>query len=151
MAIQRLNQGSLKASSQFPFYDDANGSDARASITALAELMAQLLGTANLQLTQYAAPTATGQTVAVTPQTKGASVWLIITPLASYGAMILLLPPVSECQHGQEILVTCTQNIGSVTTNGNGASIVGGITTLVAQGAQRIKFDAVLKTWYRAS
>ena len=83
MAIERLTQAALSAAAQIPFYDPANGSDARASITALATLLAELIGVSQLQVTQYAAPNATGFTVLVAPATPGASVWLLLTPLAA--------------------------------------------------------------------
>jgi hypothetical protein len=149
MAIERLNQGTLSAASQLPFYDSAIGSDARASITALAALIGQLLGTASLQLTQYAAPNATGFNVQVAPQTNGASVWLLLTPLAGYAAGTITLPAVALCQHGQELLLNTTQSVTTLTVAGNGATVNGAPTTLAANAFFRLKFDGVLKVWYR--
>lgn len=149
MAIERLNQGSLSAASQLPFYDNANGSDARASVTALATLLATLLGTASLQLTQYAAPNTTGFSVTVAPQTDGASVWLVLTPLAGYAAGTVVLPAAALCQHGQEVLVNCTQAVTTLTVSGNGATVSGAPTTLAANAFFRLKFGGVLKAWYR--
>ena len=149
MAIDRLNQGTLSAGSQLPFYDAANGGDARASVTALAALLAALLGSAGLQLTQYAAPNATGFNVVVNPQTNGASSWLILTPLAGYAAGTVTLPAVALCAHGQEVLVNCTQAVTALTVAGNGATVNGAPTTLAANAFFRLKFDGVLKVWYR--
>lgn len=149
MAIERLNQGTLSVASQIPFYDAANGSDARASITALATLLATILGTASLQLTQYAAPNASGFSITVAPQTDGVSVWLIVTPLAGYAAGTVVLPAVALCQHGQEVLVNCTQAVTTLTVNGNGATVNGAPTTLAANAFFRLKFDAVVDAWYR--
>ena len=39
MAIERLNQGTPTVASSVPFYDAANGRDARCSITELAALV----------------------------------------------------------------------------------------------------------------
>lgn len=149
MAIERLNQGTLSAASQLPFYDPANGGDARASITALAALLTTLLGSASLQLTQYAAPNASGFNVTLAPQTNGASVWLVLTPLAGYAAGTITLPAVALCQHGQEMLVSCTQAVTTLTVNGNGGTVNGAPTTLAANAFFRLKFDGVLKVWYR--
>lgn len=149
MAIERLNQGTLSSASQLPFYDTAIGGDARASITALAAFIGQLLGTASLQLTQYAAPNATAFNVQVAPQTDGASVWLVLTPLAGYAAGTITLPAVALCQHGQELLVNSTQAVTALTIAGNGAAVNGAPTTLTANAFFRLKFDGVLKVWYR--
>jgi hypothetical protein len=149
MAIERLNQGTLSAASQLPFYDASNGADARASVTALAALMATLLGTASLQLTQYAAPNATGFTVTIAPQTDGASVWLVLTPTTIFAAGTIVLPAVALCQHGQEVLVNSTHTVTALTVNSNGATINGAPTTLAANAFFRLKFDGVLKVWYR--
>jgi hypothetical protein len=43
MAIQKLNQGTIAASSQLPFYDAQNGKDRRSSVTELAALLNTLL------------------------------------------------------------------------------------------------------------
>ncbi len=150
MAIDRLNQGVFSAASQLPFYDAANGGDARASITALASLLSTLLGVASLQLTQYAAPNASGFSISIIPQTNGASVWLLMTPLAGYAAGAIVLPAVATCAHGQEIAVTTTQAVTALTVNGNGAVVNGAPTALAANGFFRLKFDAVLDAWYRA-
>ena len=151
MAIERLNQGAITAGAQVPFYDAANGGDARTSVTALAALLSTLLGTASLQLTQYAAPNATGFSVTVAPQTNGASVWLLLTPLAGYAAGTIVLPAVALCQHGQELLVNTTQAVTTLTVSGNGATVNGAPTTLAANAFFRLKFDAVLGAWYRVS
>ena len=149
MAIERLNQGTPNAGSQIPFYDSAIGGDARTSVTALAALLATLLGTASLQLTQYAAPNASGFNVQVAPQTGGASVWLVLTPLAAYAAGTITLPAVALCQDGQELLLNTTQAVTALTVAGNGATVNGAPTTLAANAFFRLKFDAVLRVWYR--
>lgn len=150
MAIERLNQGTLSAASQLPFYDSANGSDARASMTALAALLATLLGTSQLQVTQYSAPSATGFSVTVAPATDGVSVWLLLTPAAGYAAGTIVLPAVAGAQHGQEVLVSCTQVVTALTVSGNGATVSGAPTALAANSFFRMKFDAVVDGWYRA-
>lgn len=149
MAIERLNQGALSAASQLPFHDPANGGDARASMTALATLLATLLGVAALQVTQYAAPNASGFSVTVAPVTPGVSVWLRLTPLAAYAAGTILLPAVATAQHGQEVVVSCTQAVTALTVSGNGATVNGAATALGTNGFFRMKFDAVVSAWHR--
>lgn len=150
MAIERLNQGTLSAASQLPFYDPANGGDARASITALVALLGGLLGAGSTQVTQYAAPNATGFNVLINPPVPGTSVWLVLTPLAGYAAGTVTLPMVAAAQHGQELHVSCTQAVTALTIAGNGATVNGAPASIAANGFFRMKFDAVLDAWYRA-
>lgn len=149
MAIERLNQGALSAGAQIPFYDSANGGDARASVTVLAALLAELLGASSLQVTQYSAPNATGFSVTVAPAVAGTSVWLLLTPLAGYAAGTVVLPAVATAQHGQEVLVSCTQAVTTLTVSGNGGTVNGAPAALTANGFFRLKFDAVVDAWYR--
>ena len=149
MAIERLNQGTLSAASQVPFYDPANGQDRRASVNDLATLLeAQGSGSGGL-ITQYAAPNATGFTVAISPPTNGGSVFLLLTPAAAYAAGTLTLPLQANCIDGQELLVTCTQSVTALTVAGNGSTVNGAPTTLAANGFFRLRFDGVFKAWYR--
>lgn len=146
-AIQALNQATIGPGSQVPFYDAANGGDARASVTALAAAIGALLGAASLQVTQYAAPNASGFTVQIAPPTAGASVWLVLTPLAAFAAGTLVLPPVPV--HGQEVLVSSTQAVAALTVNPGANTVNGAPAALAANGFFRFKFDGVLSTWYR--
>lgn len=149
MTIERLSQSTLSGASQIPFYDGTNGADRRASVNQLAELLQPLLTASNGFITQYAAPNASGFSVAVAPPTTGASMWLLLTPAAGYAAGTVVLPLQANCIHGQEVLVSSTQAITTLTTSGNGSTVNGAPTTLAANGFFRLRFDGVLKAWYR--
>lgn len=134
----------LNGSDTFHVFPSAYGDRRSASMTLLAQYVASTLNSTGA--IQYAGPTATGFSIA---STGGASNWLVITPLATYAAGTIVLPEVSTCTSGQELLVNSTQAVTALTINGNGATVIGAPTTLAANGFFRLKFEPVLKTWYR--
>lgn len=150
MAINQLNQGDISEAAQIPFYDPSVGADRRDSVTALAALLQTLLSPSGGLITQYAAPNATGFTVLVAPFTAGASMWLLLTPAAGYAAGTVTLPAQATCRDGQEVLVSCTQAVTTLTVAGNGATVNGSPATLAANAFFRMRYDAVFRAWYRA-
>ena len=98
--------------------------------------------------TQYAAPSATGFTVAITD--GSASIHLILTPSAGYAAGTITLPSVGNAVDKQEVLVNTTQQVTALTINGNGAvAVTGAPTSLGAEDFFRLKYDLASQTWYR--
>ena len=93
---------------------------------------------------QYFAPSATGWSVAVA--VESASAWLIITPTAGFATGSITMPAVINVQ---EVLVNCTQSVGTLTVLGNGANVIGAPTSLAANGFFLMKFEPILKNWYR--
>jgi len=157
MAIERFSLlDQLTASTYFAV--NVNAQDYRASVGSLVEY----INTANLEYTggggeigtggkviQYFAPSSTGWNVPI--QTESASVWLIITPTASFAAGTIVLPLVYNCVEGQEILVNSTQSVGALTISGNGGNVIGAPTSLAANGFFTLKFEPILKNWYRVA
>jgi len=144
-ALDELSGGDL-----FPVFSQSNG-DARkvAASTLLAYLLANLSTSGNME-TQYAAPAATGSNTTIAPSENGNSVYLNYTPLAGYAAATITLPPVANCQDGQEVLVSTTQAVTTLTVAGNGATAVNGApTTLAANAFFRLRFIQPTATWQR--
>jgi hypothetical protein len=137
----------VQAGDLIPIFSQANGDARKTSLTTLAAFIQTLITSTDNKQTQYSAPSATGFSVAVVG--TGLSIWLVLTPLAGYAAGTIVLPPVAGVLDKQEILVNTTQAITALTINANGATIVGAPTTLAAGGFFRLRFDAVLDTWYR--
>lgn len=146
--IINLPQGSITAGSTLPFYDPNNGADRRVSVTEFAALLQTLLS-APAPLAQYSAPAATGFSVTVAPAVAGQSVLLLLTPAAGYAAGTVVLPAVATAVDGQEVSVTCTQSVGTLTVSGNGAAVNGAPTALSANGFFKLRFDGVFGAWYR--
>ncbi len=148
-SIQSLSQTDIAAADSIPFASAANGADRRTSVTQLVELIQSMLTVDDGFQTQYASPNATGFAVAISPATTGRNVYLLLTPLAGYAAGTITLPAQALCVDGQELLVSCTQSVTTLTVAGNGSTVNGAPTTLAANAFFRLRFDGVNKSWYR--
>lgn len=117
--------------------------------SALLSYLQDNLTFSNTEFTaQYSAPSATGFSVSIVD--GSASIWLILTPAAGYAAGTIVLPAVANCEDNQEILVNCTQDITTLTINGNGATAVTGEPSgITANDYFRLKYNLLTQTWYR--
>jgi len=150
MAIEKLSSvDTLAAGDQLALYSAANGGDRKASLTALIAFLNSSLASPGAELTQYAAPNATGFNVQIVPATGGGNVYLLLLPLATYAAGTITLPALALCADRQELLVHCSQIVSTLTVAGNGATVNGAPTALAANGFFRLRFDAVMSSWYR--
>ena len=146
-AINNLNAAdSINGSDLVPIWSQYSGDARKISANMLADFVGANVSFVDAVESQYFAPL-TGTTLSVLDN-KGA-VWLILTPAGTLANLTLLLPAVANVLDHQELVVNSTQTLTALTINGNGASVVGGPTTLAANGFFRLRFDAVLKTWYR--
>jgi hypothetical protein len=143
-ALDTLSTGDL-----IPVWSGGNGDTRRISLATLAAYLQTLLQAAGDYITQYAAPSATGFNVAVSPPTAGANTFLLLTPAAGYAAGTITLPAQASCVDGQELLCTCTQSVTTLTIAGNGSTLNGAPTTIAANGFFNLRFDGVFKAWYR--
>lgn len=148
-AINRLSQGTPTTAGRVPFYDSTNGADRTMSIAELIDLIQASLTTSGSLVTQYSAPAATGFSVTVAPPEAGTAMHLLLTPAAGYAAGTVVLPALASCVHGQEVVVSCTQSVTTLTVSGNGATVNGAPTTLAANAFFRLRFDGVFSAWYR--
>lgn len=141
--INRLSAvGALASGDQLPVYSQGLGDTRRA---ALSVLLAWVEANANLpgqQVTQYAAPSATGFTVTV----GAGNVWLLLTPVAGYAAGTIALPDAPADR--DTVTVNCTQAVTTLTVS-SGKSVTGAPTTLAANAFFTMRFDAVTDAWYR--
>lgn len=129
-------------------YSQVNGDARKLSLTNFVEWLAtQQLATTDNKVTQYSAPSATGFTTLVTDSSN--SIWLILTPTGAFANGAITLPTLANCVDKQEVLVNCTQAVTTFAVNGNGATVTGAPTTLAANGFFRMRFEAVMSTWYR--
>ena len=147
-AINNLNKvSSLSASDLLALFSSSAGTDAAVTLATLVTWLQAQLSASGGMTTQYAAPSATGFAVTITPPVTGGSVYLLLTPTAGFAAGTINLPasPVDE----QEALITCTQAVTALTVSGNGNTINGAPTALTANGFFRMRFDGVLKVWNR--
>lgn len=124
-----------------------SGIDYRVLVGTLATYINQQGGSGDGKILQYAGPTSTG--FSVTINNSSASVWLVLTPSGTLAAGTITLPDVANCVESQEILVSSSQTVTALTIGLNGALAVGAPTTIAAGGFFRLRFEPILKTWYR--
>jgi hypothetical protein len=142
-ATDTLNAGDL-----VPIWKTNNGDTRKASISVLQSYMQNNLNFSNVEfVSQYASPAATGFTVTLTNNSDNR--WLILLPVAAYASGTIVLPALANLADNQEIIITSTQSVTSLTVNANGANIVGSPTSITAGGSFRLKFNSFTSTWYR--
>ena len=148
-SIARLNQSDIAASDSLPFSSSSAGADRRTSVSQLSVVLQSLLTASGGLAQQSASPNATGFSVTVAPVVAGCWMWLLLTPIAGYAAGTVVLP--SSPADLQEVLVTSTQAVTTLTVSGNGAAVNGAPSTLSANGFFRVKYAATTASWYRIS
>lgn len=142
---QLTTQDELSLSDLLPIWSGGNSDTRKVSVSALIALMqAQLTGAGTL-MTQYAAPNASGFSVAIAPVVAGGGVYLLLTPVAGYAAGTVVLP--SAPVDGQEVVVSTTQAVTALTVSGG--TVNGAPTTLAANSFFHLRYDGVFKAWYR--
>lgn len=150
MNISQLNSvDSLSASDLLAVWVAANSDTRKASLSTLLTFLQANLTSPGDDMTQYAAPNATDFSVSIAPVVDGQNVYLLLTPTGAFAAGTLVLPPVANCVDGQTFLMNTTQAVTALTLNGNGATVVGGPTTLAANAFFKLRFDGIFKNWYR--
>lgn len=137
----------LVAADQIPIYSAANGDARRIPASALATLVAADVPAVGTKTPQFAAPSATGFTVTIDPPTEGDSMWLVLTPVAAYATGAIVLPGTGEAVEGQEIDVTTTQAVTTLTVSASGLTVTGAPTTLAQHAVFRMRYDSVNSTW----
>lgn len=148
--INQLSQvDSVTGSDLTIIYSSSNG-DARSAAlnTLLTFFQSQLTEDDGFQ-TQYSAPNASGFSVTIAPVVSGGDVYLLLTPTGAFAAGTIVLPAQAACVDGQQVLVSCTQAVTTLTVSGNGSTVNGAPTTLAANAFFRLRFDGVFKSWYR--
>jgi hypothetical protein len=148
--INQLSQvTSLSDGDLLIIWNTGNGDSRKVSVSTLVQFIQGQITADDDQETQYFAPNATGFSVTIAPTVGGNDVWLNMTPAAGYAAGTVTLPPVAECIDQQEVLVTSTQAVTTLTTGGNGSTVNGAPAGLTANGFFRLKFNAINTSWYR--
>jgi hypothetical protein len=146
--INNLNSVTTPSGSDLmALYSAVDGDSRKISIANLATFLQTLVTFTASMVTQYSAPL-TGATVTITDNKE--NVRLIITPAGTIANLTLTMPVVTNTLDGQELLVSCTQIVSTLTiTAPTGGAVVGAPSALTANGFFRLRYDAVLSTWYR--
>lgn len=98
--------------------------------------------------TQRATPSSSGFNVQITD--SDVDIHLILTPTTGFAAGTITLPAVGNAIDKQTVLVNCTQQVTSLTVDGNGAvAVTGEPSSLAADDFFTLKYDSTTQTWYR--
>lgn len=146
--INQLTATAPGASQSVPVYDPAKGDSRRWS---LADLLTWIQSNTAPGLaepnTQYSAPV-DGGTIQVDDNSEDTH--LIITPAVGLALLTITLPALANLRDKQKLIVNCTQAVGGLTINGNGATVgTGAPAVLLADEFFTLKYDATLNVWYR--
>lgn len=135
---------------QFPLASNAEGSPRKVTLGVITTYILEQMEPLSGLTRQSAVPSASPFTVNVTPPEDGASMRLIVKPTGTMAVGTINLPDVDEAEDGQEVLVTCTQIVTTLTVAATGLNVTGAPTTLAAaNGFFRMMYDAADTTWYR--
>lgn len=140
--LSTINSGDL-----VPFFSNSNGDTFVVSVSNLSKVIQSLLSSNDDKITQYSSPSSTGFSVSIEDDSN--SIYLILSPTATFAAGTIVFPTKSKCIDKQEILVSCTQIVSTLTGNGNGATLIGFPTTLAANSYFRMRYDIINSVWYR--
>jgi hypothetical protein len=95
---------------------------------------------------QYASPASTGFSVAISDNDNDTH--LILTPANTLAAGTIVLS--ATLRDKQLLIVSCSQQVTTLTIDGNGATSVNGApTSLGANDFFTLKYDLVMKAWNR--
>jgi hypothetical protein len=102
--------------------------------------------------TQVETPSATGFSISITSVVSGVThdVWLLLKPTAGFAAGTIILPTVVTCLDQQVVTVSCTQQVNTLTVNGNGATVQGAPFVLAADSTFKLRFNLASSTWHKA-
>jgi len=129
-----------------PIYSSQNGDTRKISLNALAVWLSSKITMQDNKITQYSTPISAS---ALLVDDMQKNVWLILTPLSTLSSLTIKLPLLANTINKQELLINTTQTITSLTIDTNGASIIGAPTTLTANQYFKLRYDLIMKTWYK--
>lgn len=150
--INQLNAAmSVQLTDSLPVFVSGSQTTRRVTVAQFLELFASTQ-TATVQETsnQYASPGANNFIVDVYQPNAGPSdVHLILTPLTTFAAGTVNMPPAATALDGQQVTITTTQAITAFTIGTNGAlSLFGAPTTLAVNDSVTMAFDSFSSSWF---
>lgn len=148
--IDQLSQAdSLGDGDLLPIFQQANSDTRSVTVGILAAKVGDMIQGDPDQSIYSLAMAGDSFTASAYPAVAGNSVWLQLNPPGAAASATINLPDAANRAHGQEVLITCTNVIISLTTNGSGASVNGAPSSLVANGFYRMRYDSVANGWFR--
>lgn len=133
----------LTGGDQLAVWATGNGDTRKASMNLVASYVTGTLDLpVDISRSQYAAPSATGFTVTITsPNT-----WLVLNPTNDFASGGVALP--TAVPDLSMISIVTTRSVTTFSVTASGAAVVGAPTTINANEAFTLRYDAVTNSWY---
>jgi hypothetical protein len=148
--INRLSQASkLSDLDELAIFSRENGSTRKITARQLIEHVFGTVPEISEGTTYSATMGGYNFAVDVEPPLAGVSVWAQITLSSIAVTGTINLPDAAERANGQEVLITCTKDVGTLTVSGSDAIVAGAPVSIVANVPYRMRFDSMSNTWYR--
>ncbi len=128
-----------------PLYVSNAGDTGKLSLSALVNFFRANFSSPN-PITQRIVPV-DGQTITMTQD--GIYAWLLMIPVGSLASLTIVLPSNLVAADGQEVIVTCTTIVTTLTVNGNGSAVNGAPGVLAADDAFTLKYNSLDVAWYK--
>jgi hypothetical protein len=142
---QLFQSGDIADADELAIFSKENGSTRKVTAAQIAQYTQQAIeGTPDETVYSLNA-----SSVTVLPATPGGNVWAQVTLTAPAANLAVILPGTDDRAHGQEVLVTVTQTVTTLTVNANGAALSGAPTTTGPTLPFRLKYDFINNIWYR--
>ncbi len=77
--------------------------------------------------------------------------WMRMAPAGTLATLTIKFPTLANCADGQEILITSTQIVTTLTVNGNGATVNGAADTSATNWFTKYRFSTDDSAWYIVS
>lgn len=84
----------------------------------------------------------------ITLTQDGTNQWLILDPSTSLSSGTITLIAPGSASDLQEVMISTTEQINSITIAGNGGSVFGAPSVLAAESTYRFKYDSNLTGWF---
>ncbi len=150
LIINLSSEDAVVDADQFPIYSAANGDARRVPASVAKEYFQEGAIATDDKESQYLTPL-TGFSKTITPTVAGGSVLLILSPAGTIATGTIVLPSIAAATVAdrQEVLVTTTNTVTTLTVNAAGTTVVGVPTTITAATPFKMRYDAVTSAWYR--
>jgi len=143
-AINQLSRSDvLEAGDLVPAYIQEKGDPRAVPLSVFLEFIEQNISVNRLRSTYFTPPFAPGFAVSLEP-----NMHMIFTPATNFSSGEITLPQAPNDR--DEVLFTTTMGTGTLTfVPGAGKSVSGAPASMTGGQFFRLKYDAVLSTWYR--
>lgn len=142
--LETASTSELSSSDLLPIYKTSSGSARKLSLSGLISYFQTNFTSPSYTAARYTP--SSGETITLS---SAQTTWVLLRPVGTLATLTIVLPGTAVAADGQEILVTTTEVVTSLTVNGNGASEVNGApSSLADNGTFKLRYDTLTTSWY---